>query len=334
MPSCVIAQPIHPVGAQLLREAGIDVRQAPGPGLDALRSVIADADAVIVRDGLPAELIDAAPRLAVIANHGTGTDKIDVDHASARGIPVVYTPEANVRAVAEHALMLMLATAHQAVLADAATRRGHWRFKYERPMLSLYGKTLGIVGLGRTGRLLCGMAMQALGMRTIVWSPSVAPGEAASIGAQQVGTLAELLEAADVVSLHRPLRPDTFHTLDAAALRHMKPSAIVINTSRGGLIDEVALADALRAGRLFGAGLDVFETEPLSAGSAIAELDNVVLTPHVAGSSQEALHATASQCVEQILAVLAGRRPAHLVQPAVWPNRRRPALSSSIESPQ
>ncbi|MBP6018880.1 MAG: hydroxyacid dehydrogenase [Burkholderiaceae bacterium] len=331
MLTCVIAQPIHPVGAQLLRAAGVDVCQAPGPGLDALRQVIGKADAIIVRDRLPADLINAAPRLCVIANHGTGTDKIDVAHASAQGIPVVFTPDANVRAVAEHALMLMLATAHQVALADAATRKGHWSFKYEQPMLSLYGKTLGIVGLGRTGRLLCDMATQALGMQVMVWSPSLPSDEVFTSGVRRVDTLQELLQSSDVVSLHRPLRPDTFHTLDAAALRQMKPGAIVVNTSRGGLIDEAALADALRSGHLFGAGLDVFETEPLPAGSIVAGIPTVVLTPHVAGSSQEALHATASQCAQQILDVLAGRQPAHLAQPAVWERRRLPVSSPTSE---
>lgn len=324
MPTCVIAQPVHPVGPQLLRAAGITVVEPAGPGLDALRQVIAGADAVLVRDQLPADLIDLAPRLSVIANHGTGTDKIAVAHADALGIPVVYTPDANVRSVAEHALMLMLVTARQAVQADAATRKGHWGFKYEQPMYSLYGKTLGVIGLGRTGRLLCEMAVPALGMQALVWSPSLPAGQALPPGARRVDTLQELLREADVVSLHRPLRPDTRHTLDAATLACMKPGALVINTSRGGLIDEAALADALRDGRLAGAGLDVFETEPLPAGSRVAGLPNAVLTPHVAGSTQEALHATASQCAEQIIAVLAGRRPPHLVKPSVWERRRAP----------
>ena len=322
MPSCVIAQPIHPIGAELLRAGGVDVCEAPGPGLDALRQVIEDADAVIVRDTLPAELIDAAPRLRVIANHGTGTDGVDVAHASAHGIPVVYTPESNVRAVAEHALTLMLAVAHQMVQADTATRRGNWRFRYDQPMLSLYGKTLGVVGLGRTGRLLCDMAMGGFAMQVVVWSPSLPSQERFSPGVRRVDTLQELLSTSDIVSLHRPLRPDTVHTLDADAMRLMKRGAIVVNTSRGGLIDERALAEALRSGHLFGAGLDVFEREPLPAGSALEGIPNVVLTPHVAGSSQEALHATARQCAEQVLAVLAGRRPSHLVQPAVWERRR------------
>lgn len=325
MPTCVIAQPIHPIGAQRLRDAGVEVVQSPGPELAALRGVIADADAVIVRDGLPADVIDAAPRLAVIANHGTGTDKIATAHAATLGIPVVYTPDANVRAVAEHALMLMLAAAHQVALADAATRAGDWRFKYEQTMLSLYGRTLGIVGLGRTGRLLCHMARQALAMEVLVWSPSAAPGEAEALGAQRVDTLPALLAEADVISLHRPLRPDTRHTLDAAAFAQMKPGAIVVNTSRGGLIDEAALNDALRRGRLFGAGLDVFEREPLQPGAAIASARHAVLTPHVAGSSQEALQETARQCADQVVAVLRGQLPPHLLHPALWAQRRPPA---------
>ncbi|WP_233236889.1 hydroxyacid dehydrogenase [Bordetella sp. LUAb4] len=331
MLTCVIAQPVHPSGPQRMRAAGMEVIEPPGTSLDALRQVIARADAVLVRDSLPAELIDMAPRLCVIANHGTGTDKIAVAHASDIGIPVVYTPSANVQAVAEHALMLMLATARQAVQADIATRQGHWRFKYEQPMVSLCGKTLGIIGLGRTGRILCGMVTQALGMRVVVWSPSLPADEALPPGAQRAASLDELLATADVVSLHRPLRPDTRHTLDATALRRMKRGAIVINTSRGGLIDEAALADALRDGHLFGAGLDVFETEPLPAGAVVAGLPNVTLTPHVAGSAQEALQATASQCAEQIIDVLSGRRPPHMARPDVWDRRRLPQHPLSSE---
>ncbi|KAF1020674.1 MAG: Hydroxypyruvate reductase [Paracidovorax wautersii] len=330
-PVCVIAQPIHPVGAELLRQAGVEVRQAASPALDSLASALADADAVIVRDRLPASLMDRAPRLAVIANHGTGTDKIDVAHAHRLGIPVAYTPEANVRAVAEHALTLMLAAAHQAVAADTATRAGRWRFKYEQPMFSLYGKTLGIAGFGRTGRLVGEMAARGLGMQVLVWSPSADPAQIRGAGARPVGTLAELLAAADVLSLHRPYRCDTHHMLDAAALRCMKPGAIVVNTSRGGLIDEAALVQALRSGALFGAGLDVFEHEPLPAGSALAGLPNVVLTPHVAGSSQEALHATATQCARQVMAALRGQRPDHLVDPSRWDARRAPHRPLAIE---
>jgi D-3-phosphoglycerate dehydrogenase len=322
MRNCVIAQPIHAVGIELLKTAGVNVVYPPTQDMAGLAEVISTADAVIVRDSFPAWLIDSAPELKVIANHGTGTDKVDVAHAHAAGIPVVYTPDANVRAVAEHALMLMLATARRAVPAHAATCAGNWRFKYDAEMLSLYDKTLGIVGWGRTGRLLAQMAKLALGMQVLVWSPHASADELTACGVQPMDSLEALLRAVDVVSLHRPLRPDTAHTLNAAALACMKPDAIVINTSRGGLIDETALVAALSSGRLFGAGLDVFDLEPLSTESPLCGLPNVLLTPHVAGSSREALIATATQCAQQVIDVLNGCQPTNLVDASIWGQRR------------
>jgi D-3-phosphoglycerate dehydrogenase len=325
MPVCLIAEPIHPAGAERLKGAGIAVRNASCADLASIPRELTDVDAIVVRGALPAAAIDAAPRLAVIANHGTGTDAVDVAHAHALGIPVAYTPDANVRAVAEHAVMLMLAVARRTVAADAATRRAYVRFKYEQPMVSLDGKTLGIAGFGRTGQRVCEIA-RGLGMQVQVWSPRSDPAVIAAQGARAVPELRQLLEAADVVTLHRPLRPDTRHTLDRTALAWLRPGAIVVNTSRGGLIDEEALADALRERRLFGAGLDVLAAEPLPPDSPLAALDNVVLTPHVAGSTQEALRGTAVLCAEQIIDVLAGRRPASLVDPSMWARRRASAL--------
>jgi D-3-phosphoglycerate dehydrogenase len=272
---------------------------------------------------LPKQAIDASPRLVVIGNHGTGTDAVDVAHASALGIPVVNTPTSNVGAVAEHVLMLMLATARRVVRADAATRRADRRFKHDHGTQSLAGKTLGVIGYGRTGERVAALGV-AIGMDVVVWSPRADDRAIAAAGARRMATLAELLRAADVVSLHRPLRADTRHTLDRVALSLLKPTAIVVNTSRGGLIDEDALAEALREGRLFGAGLDVLAEEPMSAASPLAGLDNVVLTPHSAGSTEEALRQTALRCVEQVLDVLNDRMPASLVEPGVWPRRRHP----------
>ena len=319
MPLCVIAQPIHEAGVAALRAAGVDVRVADAPDLDTLAAQISPAQAVLIRDALPAWVMDEAPDLKVIANHGTGTDAVDVAHATARGIPVVYTPQSNVQAVAEHALMLMLATARKAAAADAATRSADWGFKYRYDLFSLWGKTLGIIGYGHTGRWLARMAAGGLGMRVRVWSPSAPPGSVD--GVERVDTLRELLESADVVSLHRPLRADTRHTLDAQSLAWLRPHALVINTSRGGLIEEQALVAALRQGRIAGAGLDVFEQEPLPQGHALAELPNVVLTPHIAGSTVEALRETALQCAQGIIDVLVhGRRPQTLRNPEVWPS--------------
>ena len=324
---CLINHPIHPIGAEMLQAAGFTVRQPKNPA--ALREEIVEADAAIVRDGLTAELMDLAPRLAVIDNHGSGSDRIDVAHAARLGIPVTCTPGSNSQAVAEHALMLMLAVARQSSAADRATRSGDWAFKFSQPLLSLSGATLGIVGFGHSGKLLAGMAAGGLGMRVMVWSPRADKAELATAGVTAAPSLEALLEAADVVSLHRPLRPDTRHMLDAAALRRMKPTAIVVNTSRGGLIDQSALAEALREGRIFGAGLDVFETEPFPVDAEIAALSNIVLTPHVAGSTRQALQATAARCVRQVIAALAGQAPPDMVRPEVWANRRRPVVYSS-----
>ncbi|MFJ4291069.1 hydroxyacid dehydrogenase [Cupriavidus sp. NPDC089707] len=331
MPVCLITQPIHPIGAERMRAAGIEVRHSTATNETERIAEVRDVDAVIVREGLPAAAIDAAPRLAVISNHGTGTDKIAVAHAHACGIPVVSTPAANVRAVAEHTMMLMLAVARGTVQADAAARRSDWQHRYTVPMHSLYGKTLGIVGFGRTGQIVARMARAGFGMQVVVWSPRVDEAEVAAHGAARVDTLQALLAVSDAVSLHRPLRPDTRYTIDAAALAAIKPGAILVNTSRGGLVDEPALVDALRSGRLFGAGLDVFEREPLPISSPLATLPNVVLSPHQAGSTQEALADTASQCAAQVIDVLAGRQPEHMLDPSVWARRRQGAAQRAME---
>lgn len=316
MPFCLIAQPIHPIGTDMLEQAGFQVRCASAPDLDTLASEIGQADAVLIRDALPAWVMDRAPNLKVIANHGTGTDAVDVAHATQRRIPVVYTPEANVQAVAEHALMLMLATARKVTAADAATRAGEWGFKYTHPLSSLWGKTLGIIGYGHTGRWLARMAAGGLGMKVVVWSPSASADQMKDV--EPAASLPALLAQSDVVSLHRPLRADTRHTLNADTLAAIKPGAIVINTSRGGLIDEAALMAALASGAVAGAGLDVFEQEPLPPTHPLTQLKNVVLTPHLAGSTTEALRETARQCAQGIIDTLAGRRAENIRNPAVF----------------
>lgn len=316
MPICLIAQPIHPAGIDRLKAAGWEVRLASAPDLDTLAAEIPSADAVLIRDALPDWVIDRAPNLKVIANHGTGTDAVAVDHASALGIPVIYTPESNVQAVAEHAMMLMLAVARQVAGLDRATREGDWGTKYGRTFYSLSGKTLGIIGFGHTGRWLAKMASGGFGMQVQVWSPSADPATMQDVAV--ASSLEALLAQSDFVSLNRPLRADTRHTLNAATLACLPPHAIVVNTSRGGLIDEAALIDALTAGRLAGAGLDVFEQEPMLSSHALARLPNVILTPHMAGSTVEALEATATECAQGIIDVMAGKKPANLKNPQVW----------------
>lgn len=325
MTRCFIVQPIHPAGVERLRAAGIEPRFASATDMGAVAAEIGDAVAVITRDaGLTAAAIAAAPRLAIIANHGIGTNKLDIPAATARRIPIVNTPTANARSVAEHAIALILAVARRIVPGDAALRQGDWAFRYSGGMSEIGGKTLGLAGFGTIARITAEIARLGFGMRVVVWSPNAPAADIAAAGYERVETLEALLAAADVLSLHRPARPDTRHMIDAGALAQMKPGAILVNTARGPLIDEDALAAALRAGQIAGAGLDVFDTEPLAADSPLCGLQNIVITPHVAGATEDALRATALDCAEKIVTVLDGTRPPHLVNPEVWDNRCKP----------
>lgn len=323
MPVCLIVQPIHPAGIAMLEAAGIEARRASSTDMAAVAREIAGCAAVITRNaGLSGAAIDAATQLQVIANHGVGTNKIDVARADALAIPIVFTPYANARSVAEHAIMLMLAVGKRLVACDHAVRGGDWDYRYKPGLQELRGKTLGVVGFGTIGRMTAEIAAHGFGMRVLVHSPAADRSSMAAAGAQACDSLDELLAQADVVSLHRPSRPDTRHMINLAALERMKPAAILVNTARADLIDTTALVNALKEGRIAGAGLDVFDQEPPLADAPLHALPNVVLTPHSAGSTDEALRETAEQCASQIIEVLAGRRPSHLVNAQVWERRR------------
>ena len=324
MPTCLIVQPIHPSGIAMLQAADIEARKASSADMAVVAREIAACDAVITRNaGLSRAAIDAATRLAVIANHGVGTNKIDVARATELAIPIVFTPFANARSVAEHAMLQMLALGKRLVASDQAVRRGDWDYRYQPGLQELHGKTLGIVGFGTIGRMTAEIAARGFGMRVVVHSPAADPAALAAAGAQACASLDELMATADVISLHRPSRPDTRHMINKAALARMKPTALLVNTARADLIDTDALIECLQQGRIAGAALDVFDTEPLPADHPLCALPNVVLTPHSAGSTDEALQQTAEQCAAQIIDVLQGRRPPHLVNAQVWEARRK-----------
>ncbi|WP_431285200.1 hydroxyacid dehydrogenase [Humitalea sp. 24SJ18S-53] len=323
MPTCFIVQPVHPAGLERLRDGGVIARIATAADMATIAREIIGCDAVITRNaGLDATAMDAATALKVIANHGVGTNKIDLTHAAVLGIPTIFTPTANARSVAEHAIALMLAVARRVPEADAAVRAGNWDLRYAPGMLELHGKTMGLVGFGTIGRMTAQIARAGFGMRLLVWSPGAPDAALAEAGAERATSLDALLRQADVVSLHRPLRPDTRNTIGAAELAAMKPTAILVNTARGELVDGAALALALREGRIAGAGLDVFAVEPAPVDDALLAEPRAVLAPHLGGATDDALRETALQCADQILDVLAGRRPPHLVQPDVWDRRR------------
>ncbi|GAA2264550.1 2-hydroxyacid dehydrogenase [Streptomyces ruber] len=264
---------------------------------------IADADALIAgMDPVTAEVMDAAPRLKVIAKHGVGTDTIDLDAARERGIPVVCAPGSNSRAVAEYAFGLILDATRRITASHTAVMAGGWP-KHFGP--ELHGKTLGVVGFGRIGRLVAGYA-QAFGMRVLAHDPYV-PGDAVTVTGAEPADLDTLLGRADVVTLHLP--PAGEPLLTAARLATMKRGAVLVNAARGDLVDDTALAEALHSGHLAAAALDAFAAEPLPHGHPLRTAPGVTLTSHMAACTPEANRAMGLMVAEDVLRVLAGQAP-------------------------
>ncbi|MCJ8139865.1 hydroxyacid dehydrogenase [Falsirhodobacter halotolerans] len=288
-----------------------DVVLGYGPDAVPFAEVQDRVDAVLLRAGaFGAAQMDACPRLRIVARHGAGFDTVDIPAATARGIWVTNTPGANSRAVAEHVFALVLSLARKLDIASAQTRGGAW--SEHRAALNgaeLHGRTLGLLGQGTIGRIVSDVG-RALGMTVLVCDPAADPAQAGVV------TFDRLLAEADVLSLHVPLLPSTRHIIDAQAIAAMKTGAILINTGRGGLVDEEALAQALISGKLGGAGLDVLEAEntdmiaPMAHNRLdIAGLPNLIVTPHVAGQTDEALIRVGQATVAQIATALSGGRP-------------------------
>lgn len=269
-----------------------DVRYAPDlvDARDALLDAARQADGLIVRNRsqVDAVLLAAAPRLRAVGRLGVGLDNIDLPGCAARGIQVVPATGANARAVAEYVIGTVLALLRGAYASSADVAAGRWPRTALSQGLEAHGRTLGVVGFGGIGQLTARLAA-GLGMRIVACDaalPATHPVWAES-GATPL-PLETLLAQADAVSLHVPLNADTRHLLNADRIRGMRPGAILVNTSRGGIVDEAALAAALRMGHLRGAALDVFDQEPLPGGGPLADAPNLILTPHIAGLTQEA----------------------------------------------
>jgi D-3-phosphoglycerate dehydrogenase len=310
------------------------IAEVLGPGTatpNDLSAAIGTAEAAIASALMTydASIMDRAPGLRVIARTGIGTDNIDVSAATDRGIAVCNTPDAPTRSTAEHTITLMLAVAKRVVNAQTALRSGGRDFFASHQGLELAGRTLGLVGMGRIGRAVAGMA-GGLDMSVISYDPFVDPESVSGSGILLVETLETLVEEADVVSLHVPLTNETYHLIDGPIIERMRPNAILVNTARGGLIDHAALLDALESGKLFGAGLDVTDPEPLPPDHPLLTNSHAVVTPHVAAATFEAKARLYESAVDQALRVLRGQRPDHLVNPTVWPHRR-PDPSSQEE---
>lgn len=317
-PMVLVAEPIASSGLERLRADCTCITPWVDMGSDPMRQ-LGEADAVIVRLCAIRETeLARAPRLRVIAKHGVGVDNIDCPAATRRKIPVAYTPTSNANAVAEHAVALMLALARQIEPAAAAVRAGRFHERLQLEGVELAGKTLGIVGLGRIGTRVAEIAAAGFGMRVHGFDPFLNPAGYAGHATLEP-SLEALLPIADFLTLHLPLAPETRHLLNQDRLRMLKPGCRIINTSRGPIVDEGALIRALTTGTLAGAALDVFEKEPLPLGHPLLAAPRLLLTPHISGSTREALDRMSDQAAQAVLDVLQGRKPAHLANPEVWP---------------
>ena len=253
------------------------------------------------RTRFTAEVLAGCPRLRLISIWGTGTDNVDLAAAVARGITVTNTPGANAVAVAEHTLALMLAVVKQLALADEAMRQGGWP---RNLVPQLRGKHLGIIGTGLIGREVAGMG-RGIGLIVVAWTFHPDAALAARLGFRYV-ELDELLRTSDVLTIHLRATPDAHHFLNRERLALLKPGAVLVNTARGSLVDEAALVECLREKRLAGAGLDVFENEPLPSGHPLTALPNVLLTPHAGGMTPEVIQTGLAMAVENIENFLKG----------------------------
>ena len=298
--------------ADKLAEAGVaamsavhDVDVKTGLSKDELLSIVAVYDAIVVRSEttIDADIIAAATNLKVIGRAGVGLDNVDIDAATRAGVVVCNAPQSNIVSAAEHTMAMLLAVARNVAQASSALKDGRWeRSKWGGT--ELQGKTLGVLGLGRIGALVAQRA-SAFGMRLVAYDPFVAPDRAARMNVALSTTVEDVLRQADFLTIHLPRTPDTVGLLNAETLRLMKPTARIVNVARGGIIDEVALADALREGVIAAAGLDVFAVEPTTE-SPLFDLPNVVVTPHLGASTEEAQDRAGVQVAEAIILALAG----------------------------
>jgi D-3-phosphoglycerate dehydrogenase / 2-oxoglutarate reductase len=313
-PRVLIREPIAAAGVELLRER-FDVDEDRDSDLE---EIIGRYDGIVVRSAtkLTASLLERAERLKVVGRAGVGVDNVDVDAATRRGVVVANAPESTVVSAAEHTIGLLVALARNVPQAHAALKDGRW----ERSAwggVELAGKTLGVLGFGRIGQQVARRAV-GLGMRVVAYDPYVARERYRELGAERVETPQAVYAAADFLTLHLPLTPETRGSIDADAFGAMRDSVRIVNAARGELVDEEALVDALRSGKVAGAALDVFAHEPYSG--PLLGLDNVVVTPHLAASTAEAQDRAGVIVAEQVAAALEGGLVTNAVNiPAIGP---------------
>src|SRR6185369_1708846 len=300
MPKVLISDALSPAAVQIFRDRGIEVDFQPALGKDKekLAAAVGNFDGLAVRSAtkVTSKVLEQARNLKVIGRAGIGVDNVDIPAATARGIIVMNTPFGNSITTAEHAISLMLALARQIPEADASTRAGKWE-KNKFMGVEIFGKTLGVIGCGNIGSIVADRAI-GLKMKVVAYDPFLSAERAVELGVEKV-ELDDLLRRADFISLHTPLTDKTRNIIDAAALRKAKKGVRIVNCARGGLVDERAIAQALKTGHVAGAAFDVFEVEP-AKDSPLFGLANVICTPHLGAATSEAQENVALQVAEQM----------------------------------
>ncbi len=309
MHKVLLSEPIEEAGTRVL--AGkVDVVVSPDASSASVGSLLREADALIVRTAtqVTRPMIEAARRLKVISRTGGGLNNVDVQAATDCGVVVAGVKGPQDRYVAEHAITLMSALAKQLPYLDGQIRKGNFKSRFEYRPMGLAGKRLGLVGLGRIGKIVASIA-QVLGMQVSAYDPYLSAEAAAAAGIRLEKELEAVLRDADFVSLHVPATAETNGFFNRERFRAMKRGAFLINTARGEILQEAALVEALREGRIAGAGLDVLEKEPPAADNPLLAMDNVILTPHTAALTKDAVALLAEGAALNVLAVLGGQAP-------------------------
>ncbi|MFI5053600.1 MAG: hydroxyacid dehydrogenase, partial [Acidimicrobiia bacterium] len=305
MKRVLVSEQLAASGLEAMRAAGLEVEVRVGLSSEELLEAVKGVSALVIRSAtqVSADVLEAADELVVVGRAGIGLDNVDVEAATRRGVMVVNAPQSNVLSAAEHTIALLLAQARNIPQADRDLRAGEWnRTRWEG--VELHNKTLGIVGLGRVGVLVAQRA-HAFGMQLVAFDPYVSTDRARQLGVDLVPTVEQLVERADFLTVHLPKTPDTVGLISAELLTHAKPTLRIVNTARGGIVDEAALAAAVRDGRIAGAAIDVFAAEPTTV-SPLFELDSVVVTPHLGASTVEAQDKAGQTIAEQVVLALRG----------------------------
>jgi len=317
MKKVVLLSKLYTPGRKLLENKVTIIEHYCNNILDAEED-IQDADCILIgNQHFDSSSFALCKNLQVLAKQGSGTDNIDLISATTRKIPVVISPGANAKSVAEHVIMLILASCRNLIKYDRATRNGDYEIRTNCGEYCIYGKKIGIIGYGKIGKEVCNYS-RAFGMKVLIFDPFLCNVPSYETGVDFCNDISEIFKTCDIVSLHVPLTPETRGMIGSRQISMMKTGSVLINCSRGGIIDEEALYQALYNGHLHGAGLDVFTQEPPTAANPLFSLDNVVVTPHSAALTEESAFNMSTITAKGIIAVLSKQKWEHVANPKVF----------------